>query len=268
MGCRAWGHLAKKRSSGDHFTTSYRKTSSPKMECVFSRGTPEQGCSSIFLQMIKAQRLLPREASLYSGPPKLSKVKAKMLIRQEFPLWCSGWGIQPQWLGSLTELPVQSQAHCSGLKDPALPQLWLGFNPWEFPYAMDVTLKKKGGPSALLLINMACFHNLFSGEPAQSPFHEAKMSVFVLMTLIKPVPILPGGKKNPTATMAFILLGESCLKRWKRGELPSVKGEHQQGEPRSRQWSLRRPGEFLSSEPVPSTFPVNQSGWWLILRFE
>ena len=48
-----------------------------------------------------------------------------------------------QWVENLTaaawvtaEVQVQSPAQCNGLKDPVLPQLWLGlqlwlgFNPW------------------------------------------------------------------------------------------------------------------------------------------
>ena len=42
-----------------------------------------------------------------------------------------------QWIKNLTaaawvavEAGIQPPAPCSGLEDPLLPQLWLGFNPW------------------------------------------------------------------------------------------------------------------------------------------
>ena len=53
-----------------------------------------------------------------------------------------------QWVKNLTavaEVQVQSQARPYGLKDLALPQLWLRFSPWprELPYAMGVAIKQK-----------------------------------------------------------------------------------------------------------------------------
>lgn len=36
-----------------------------------------------------------------------------------------------QWVKNPTAMAgVQFQARCSRLKDPTLPQLWFGFNPW------------------------------------------------------------------------------------------------------------------------------------------
>ena len=48
-------------------------------------------------------------------------------------------------LTAVAEVQVQSQARPYGLKDLALPQLWLRFSPWprELPYAMGVAIKQK-----------------------------------------------------------------------------------------------------------------------------
>ena len=43
---------------------------------------------------------------------------------------CHGLRIQLQWLKSLWRCRFYPWPQCSGLKDPALPQLWLGFSPW------------------------------------------------------------------------------------------------------------------------------------------
>ena len=45
------------------------------------------------------------------------------------------------WVAS--EARVQSTALCSGLKDPALPQLWLESLAWELPCAMGTAIKKR-----------------------------------------------------------------------------------------------------------------------------
>ena len=43
------------------------------------------------------------------------------------------------------EVQVQSRAWCSGLKDPALPQLWFRFSPWpgNFQTLQVGAIKKK-----------------------------------------------------------------------------------------------------------------------------
>ena len=49
---------------------------------------------------------------------------------QEFPLWCSGFKNLTVVSQVTAEMLVQFLAQNSGLKDPALPQLWLEFSPW------------------------------------------------------------------------------------------------------------------------------------------
>lgn len=48
------------------------------------------------------------------------------------------------------EVWVRSPAWHSGLQDPTLPQLWLGFNPRprNFPYAVGMALNRKEGRKA------------------------------------------------------------------------------------------------------------------------
>ena len=98
------------------------------------------------LTLLLGPSRLPRHLSILFAPLwnflpikeqvlKLKKIK-KIKRCQEFLPWCL-------WVKNLTvvaqaaeEVRVRSPAHCSGLKDPALPQLQLRFSPWSGNFRM------------------------------------------------------------------------------------------------------------------------------------
>ena len=84
------------------------------------------------------------------------------------------WVKNPTGVVQVTEKEwVQSPAQCSGLKDPALPELWLGFDPWPENFHMLWVwpqLKKKKKKKEILSHDMTWmnFEVIMLSEISQS----------------------------------------------------------------------------------------------------